>query len=321
MSVTDNVRSQAGAEVTSQVNGIASLPTEAGTDTEDEEEECNGHVLAGVSTLGVDEGEDDKDEDAAGDKLGPEHGLAGHELGRVRAEDAGGGGVADDGAHGAALEVVDGVVVVAIHDEGASHGAQQLAHEVDGELAPRVAAVEAVDEGHDGVKVATRRLGDIEAQHDTKTIRLLSASRNIRGTILGENTHPQPHEILWYSPFSLALSVTWATEPLPNRIMTMVPPNSEKKSLPYPRMRDHHSSFSVSWMGVRGPAVADVVSSCDMEPACSTFSAGWTVVLTGIGDESTESWEWEMDMSSAVRNVGNRDSREEEGRQQRRRWL
>lgn len=171
MAITDNVRHKTRTKVTSQVNRITSLPTETGTNTEDEEEQAQREECTGISVFGVGKSKDDKDEDATGDELGPPHGLSSHELSGVCAEDAGGGGGTGDGAQTRlALESIDGVVVVSVHDEGTGHAAEELAHEVGGELAPRVTAVETVDEGDGRVEVAAGLFGDVEAQHDSEAV-------------------------------------------------------------------------------------------------------------------------------------------------------
>lgn len=167
--VSDNIRNQAGAKVTSEVDGVSRLPAPAGADAEDEEEEGQRHEGPRGAVRRVGEGEDDQLEQARADELGEEHAGARHELGRVCAEDAGGGVGAGDGADALALEVVDGGHVVAVEDEGGGHGAEELADEVDGELAPRHAAVHAVGECHCRVEVAAGFLADVDAQHDAQS--------------------------------------------------------------------------------------------------------------------------------------------------------
>lgn len=171
MTVSDNVRNQTGTKVTSQVNRIAGLPTETSTNTEDQEEQRQTKEVTRVSVLGISKAEDDKDEQTTGDEFGPPHGFSRHELSWVRAEDSGGGGGTGDRSQTRlALEGVDGVVVVSVHDEGSRHAAEELAHEVDGELAPWVTAVKAVGQGDGRVEMAAGFPGDVVAQHDSETV-------------------------------------------------------------------------------------------------------------------------------------------------------
>lgn len=70
--VANHVGNETRAKVTSQVDGIARLPAEAGTDAEDEEEQTERRKGSSAGD-GVDEGEDDKLEDGGGHKFGEEH--------------------------------------------------------------------------------------------------------------------------------------------------------------------------------------------------------------------------------------------------------
>lgn len=125
----------------------------------------------------VDEGEDAEDEDAARDDLGPEHGRRVHEFGGICAEDAGRGSRARHRSDAAAtFEFINGQAVVTVHDERSSHGTKDLTGRVHGELAPRVAAVQAVDEGDGRVQVSTGLAGDVDADHDTQSA-MWSATR------------------------------------------------------------------------------------------------------------------------------------------------
>jgi hypothetical protein len=62
------------------------------------------------------------------------------------------------------------VDVVAVHDESTSHGAKELAHEIDGELSPGMTSEEAVGESDGRVEMTTGLLADVDAQHDTQSI-------------------------------------------------------------------------------------------------------------------------------------------------------
>lgn len=170
MAIAKNVRNQTRTEVTSQVDGIASLPTEASTDAEDEEEERQGEELAGIAIFGIGQGENDEHENAGCDKLGKPHRGTRHELGGIRAENAGGGEGADANT---TLEVVNGEDIVAVDDEGAGHGTQDLSDGIDGKFSPGVAAEQAVGKGNGWVKVTAGLFPDIHTQHDTETVHLL----------------------------------------------------------------------------------------------------------------------------------------------------
>lgn len=164
MSVSNHIGHQSRTKVTSQVDGIARLPAKARADAKDEEEQAQRHQVPSANVVRIGQGEDAEHEDAAGDELGEEHAGPGHEGRRVRAEDAGGGGRPRHGPDpGAPFEGVKGRLVVAIDDGCAGHGPEELGQGVHGQLAPGVAAVQAVGQGHGRVEVTAGFAADIDA--------------------------------------------------------------------------------------------------------------------------------------------------------------
>ena len=173
--VANHVGNETRAKVTGEVDSVTSLPAEASTDTEDEEEETEGHHLAGTNVVVVGHGVDAHHEDSRGDDLGEEHASTSHELGRVRAEDASGGSLAANSSDtSAALKHVDGRLVVSVDNGSTGHGAEDLSNGVDGELAPRVATEDAVGEGNSRVDVTAALSRDVDTEHDTDSVRDLS---------------------------------------------------------------------------------------------------------------------------------------------------
>lgn len=145
----------------------AAADLQASAYPKDQEEQGQRGERAGADVVVVLEREDDEHQDGRGDELGEKHAGARHEGGRVRAEDAGAGrvGVAGHGAHAVTLVVVDGRVVVAVHDGRRAHGAQHLRGGVDGEFPPRELAEDAVGEGYGGVDVAAGVAGAVHTEH------------------------------------------------------------------------------------------------------------------------------------------------------------
>lgn len=172
MTVSENVRNQAGTKVTSEIDGVSRFPTPAGSDAEDEEEEGERHEGAGGAVGRVGESEDDELEETGADELGEKHAGPGHELGWVCTEDAGGGVGTRNRANALALKVVDGRHVVAVEDEGRNHGTQELADEVDGKLAPGHTTVYAVGQCHCWVEMTAGFLADVDTEHDTQSGRV-----------------------------------------------------------------------------------------------------------------------------------------------------
>lgn len=156
MRPTQEVRHQPRTEIPRQINSISRLPPKASADTEDDKEQPQRRQRPSSDIPIVLERIDQKHQQRARDELGEELPRLGHELGRVRAEDAsaGVGRVAGDGADaGAAFEGVDGGLVVGVDDAGGAHGAQDLGEGVGGELAPGEFAEDAVGEGDGWVDV------------------------------------------------------------------------------------------------------------------------------------------------------------------------
>ena len=169
MAVANHVRNKTGAKVTSQVNGVASLPTEASANTEDQEEEAQGHQGASTNVSTVGEGEDDKLQDGASDELGEEHAGPGHESSGIGAEDARSGVGSSNSSDAGSLIGVESGLVVGIDDGGTSHGSKNLRNHVDGEFAPWVASEDAIGEGNSWVEMTTGLSTTVDTKHNGQT--------------------------------------------------------------------------------------------------------------------------------------------------------
>lgn len=169
--IANKVGNETRAEITSQVDGITSLPTQGSTNAKDEEEEGQWQHLTGADVVVIDKGKDDKLKNGAGEKLGEEHAGTGHKRSGVCAKDTGGSiGAADGSDSGAALEVINGRLVVAVNDGSAGHGTKKLGQGVDGELAPGVATVDAVGQGDCRVDMPARLAADVDTKHDADAV-------------------------------------------------------------------------------------------------------------------------------------------------------
>lgn len=169
MSISNPVSKQSGTEISSQINGISSLPTESSTNAKDQEEQRKRYEVPGSEIRIVLEREDDKHQHRAGDDFRENLARLGQEGLRIRAEDAGGGvvGKPGDRADGAAaLELVDGGLVVAVDNGRGAEAAHDLRACVDGELPPREFAVQAIDERDGWVEVSACAAGYVDAEHD-----------------------------------------------------------------------------------------------------------------------------------------------------------
>ena len=93
----------------------------------------------------------------------------GHELCWVGAKDASGSGRSSDSTHAAALELVDGTLVVSVDDCCSTHGTKDLCQHVDRELPPWEFSEDAVGESDSGIQVSTGNTRCVDTQHDTKT--------------------------------------------------------------------------------------------------------------------------------------------------------
>lgn len=168
--VAQNGRGKTGAKVTSRVDGIASLPAEGGTEAKDEEEEGKRTKVSGSQVVVVVDGVDTHHEDGRGNDFRKDHTGAGHEGGRVGAEDASGGSRQSDGSDTMSLVKVKGRLVVSVDDKGAEEGTHELGKGVDGELLPGESAEDAVGQRDGGVEMAA---GDatraVDTEHDTDT--------------------------------------------------------------------------------------------------------------------------------------------------------
>ncbi|CAF3502970.1 unnamed protein product [Fusarium graminearum] len=96
-SISEHVRNQTRTKITSQVDGISSFPTKAGTDTEDQEEQTQWHQWTSADVGAVRHGKDDELQNRAGDEFGEEHASACHKLSRIGTEHSGGRVLANHG--------------------------------------------------------------------------------------------------------------------------------------------------------------------------------------------------------------------------------
>ena len=160
-SVSDRIRHQTRAKVTSQIDRVAGLPAKTGADAKDQEEEGQGKEVAGAglahgARVGtVFQSEDDEHEHGGGDEFGKELvGFVQKGL-RIRAEDSGSGmlGGWDGASAGSAFEGVDAGDVVGVDDPGGDEATEELRDQVDGEAFPGETAVEAVGERDGGIQV------------------------------------------------------------------------------------------------------------------------------------------------------------------------
>lgn len=171
VAISNHERHQSGTEITSKVDGITSFPAEASANAEDEEEEAKRHQVSSSNVVRVGQGENAEHEDAAGNELGEKHARPSHERGRIRAKDASGGGRASHSSDtGASLKHIESRLVVGIDDGSTRHGSQELGKGIDGELSPRVAAVQTVGKRHRWVEVTAGFTANIDAEHDSDSI-------------------------------------------------------------------------------------------------------------------------------------------------------
>lgn len=171
--VSNSVGKQPRTKVTRKIDRETSLPAEAATDTEHEEEESEREPIA--ATLGdavvgiIFEGEDDEHEDRTGDEFREELvGATDEGLGICCEDTCRGGGRWRRGADSDTFIVVDGGNVVGVNDGGGSETAHDLSEEVHGESSPWELAEQAVGEGRGGVEVCTGVARDVHAQHETQ---------------------------------------------------------------------------------------------------------------------------------------------------------
>lgn len=137
--ISNHVGNQSRTKVSSQIDRISGLPAKAGTDAENDKEECKRKQGTSPEIVIVLEGEDHEHKDGAGDELGEELACPRHEGGRVCAEDACRGSVREARHRsdvGAAFVDVDGRSVVPVDDGSRAHGAEDLGGRVNGPLAP-----------------------------------------------------------------------------------------------------------------------------------------------------------------------------------------
>lgn len=166
MSITDKIRKQSRPKVSSQIDSVARLPAQRGTDAEDQKEQRERDHVAGPEVRVVLDGENHKDEDGARDDLGEELARRGQEGLGVRAKDPRGRRVAvpwHRADSGAPLVRVDGGLVVAVDDGGAAEAPRDLGAGVYRELPPGEPAEDAVDHGYGRVEVTSGAARDVDS--------------------------------------------------------------------------------------------------------------------------------------------------------------
>lgn len=171
--VSNSVGKQPRTKVTREVDRETSLPAEAATNAEHEEEECEREPVAaalGDTVVGVVlESEDDEHQNCAGDEFGEELVSATDEGLGVGCEDTSrGGGRGGRGADSDTFVVVDGGDVIGVDDGSGSETAHDLSEEVHGESSPWELAEQTVGEGRGGVEVCAGVASDVHAQHETQ---------------------------------------------------------------------------------------------------------------------------------------------------------
>ena len=177
--ISKSVAHNSWAKVTGQVDSISGLPTEACTNTEDDKEQTERREVAGTNVRIVLECVNAEHEDCASDEFRKEHAGARHECRGVGAEDTSGGVLSQylrpisvimsnhlpRNAYSsnavAALELVNGRLVVAVDNASGAESSQSLSNGVDWELSPWELSVDAVRKCDSGVQVSTRFTSNI----------------------------------------------------------------------------------------------------------------------------------------------------------------
>lgn len=150
--IPDHVGNQSRTKVPGKINRIASFPTKASTNTEDDEEESKWSQLFSSDVMVVLDGIDQEHQQHRGDEFREELASGGHELLGVGAEYPGCGisglGVTWNSADAISLKLIDGRSVVAIYNSGCQHSTKDLRDEIHRKLAPGELAEDAVGECH-----------------------------------------------------------------------------------------------------------------------------------------------------------------------------
>lgn len=136
---TKEVRHESRTKITSQVNGIASFPTEASTNTEDDEEKTQRCQWSSSDVTLIFQSVNQEHEQTTGDQFREKLSRLGHEWLWVGAEDSGCGGftVSRDCADvGTSLIDIDGGFIVGVYDAGSAHGSEDLCEGVNWEFSP-----------------------------------------------------------------------------------------------------------------------------------------------------------------------------------------
>ena len=148
VTIAKHIADQARAKVTSKIDSIARFPAEASTNTEDDEEQAKRREIASSDIAIVLEGVDQEHQESASDELGEELTGLGHERRWVGAEDSSTRGRLAHGADaGAALEDVNGRLVIAVNNRRCTHGTEDLSDHVNGEFPPGKLSEDAVGKG------------------------------------------------------------------------------------------------------------------------------------------------------------------------------
>lgn len=182
MPVAEEVGHESGAEVPCHIDGKPGLPSKAGSDTKEDEEEPEGCEGARAEVPIVLEDVDEEHEDGAGDEFGEELTRPRHEGGRVRAEDACRRSIREprNGADAVTAFVnINGGLVVTIDDAGGAHGPKDLGEHVHREFSPGEAPEDAVGEGDSRVEVRAGDACGVDAEHDSETACEMTCVRSI----------------------------------------------------------------------------------------------------------------------------------------------
>ena len=162
MTIAEHVGNEARAKVSSKIDSIACLPAKARTDAKDDEEESKWCEWASAQVPIILEDVDEEHEESGSNELGEELSSLGHELCWVGAKDTSGSSRSSDGTHAAALELVDGTLVVSVDDCSSTHGTEDLCQHVAREFPPGKLSEHTVGESDGGIQVSTRNTRSVD---------------------------------------------------------------------------------------------------------------------------------------------------------------
>ena len=177
MAIPNKVGEQSWAKVSSQIDGIASLPSESGANAEDQKEEHEGGKIARAEVAVIFQSENREHEHGTCNELGEKLARLGHEWLRIGAEDTSSRVCPRDGSDvRAALVCVNGRLVVAIYDSSAAEAARYLSTSICGPLAPGKLPEHAVCESDGRVEMPSCAACGVNSKHHAA-----SSTQDLRG--------------------------------------------------------------------------------------------------------------------------------------------